>query len=316
MQGIGCSIRILVIPVIILLVLFGIGFVFGPIGSSFLGIEPPSIFQVPQPHVELAPEGIFDIAGFSITNTLIASWLSIILLVVIFYICTRRMKLVPGKLQSLAEIAVELLLNFVESVAGKKYAKVVFPLVATIFIYVIANAYLALLPFFGTIGIIIGEGEYVSLFRAANTDINLCLSIAIMSFIFVEYWGVRSLGVSHYIGEFINVRQLGQGVKQLFTGKIRPAITNIAFGFINLFIGLLEIFSHLIRIVSFSFRLFGNMTAGEILLLIATFLIPLVFALPFYGLELLIGFIQALIFAGLTLVFGIIAMSPMHGETE
>ncbi|MDY7019389.1 MAG: F0F1 ATP synthase subunit A, partial [Chloroflexota bacterium] len=113
-----------------------------------------------------------------------------------------------------------------------------------------------------------------------------------------------------------NVAQLGQGIKQLFKGKLRPAVMNIAFGFINLFVGLLEVFSHLIRVVSFSFRLFGNMTAGEILLLIATFLIPLVFALPFYGLELLIGFIQALIFAGLTLVFGTIALSSMHEETE
>jgi len=315
-QGLGCATRILVITVVILLVLFGVGFVFGPLGANFFGIETPDIFQVPKPHVQLPSEGIFDVAGFSVTNTLIASWLTIIVLVGGFYACTRKMKLIPGKLQSLAEMAVEALLNFVESVAGEKHARLLFPAVATIFIYVLANAYLAFLPFFGSIGIIGHEGEFVSLFRPANTDINLTLSIAIMSFIFVEFWGMKSLGVFHYIGQFINVGQIGQGIKQLFKGSVKPAFMNIAFGFINLFVGLLEIFSHLIRIVSFSFRLFGNMTAGEILLLIATFLIPLIFALPFYGLELLIGFIQALIFAGLTLVFGTIAVASMHGEAE
>jgi F-type H+-transporting ATPase subunit a len=90
---------------------------------------------------------------------------------------------------------------------------------------------------------------------------------------------------------------------------------NIAFGFINLFVGVLEIFSHLIRMLSFTFRLFGNMTAGEILILVSCFLIPLVFTIPFYGLELLIGLIQALIFSGLTLVFGTIAVSP-HEESH
>ena len=316
MQGLGCSVRILIIPIVILLVLFGVGLVFGPLGASFLGIETPSIFQISQPHVELPSEGVFNVAGFSITNTLIASWFTIIVLAVVFYICTRRMKLVPGRLQSLAEMAVELLLNLVESVVGKKHARLLFPAVATIFIYVIANAYLALLPFFGTIGIVGHEGEFVSLFRAANTDINVPLSIAVMSFIFVESWGMKSFGVFKYIGEFINVGQIGHGVKQLFKGKIGPAIMDIAFGFINLFVGLLEVFSHLIRIVSFTFRLFGNMTAGEILLVVSCFLIPLIFTIPFYGLELLIGFIQALIFAGLTLVFGAIAVAPMHEEQE
>jgi F-type H+-transporting ATPase subunit a len=181
---------------------------------------------------------------------------------------------------------------------------------------VITNAYLALLPFFGTIVVAGQEGEFVPLFRSANTDINVPLSIAVMSFIFIEFWGMKSLGASRYLGEFFNFGQIGRGVKELFTGKIRPAITNIAFGFINLFVGLLEVFSHLIRIVSFTFRLFGNMTAGEILLLVSAFLIPFIFTIPFYGLELLIGFIQALIFAGLTLVFGIIAVAPMHEETE
>ncbi|MDY7019402.1 MAG: F0F1 ATP synthase subunit A, partial [Chloroflexota bacterium] len=183
-MGCGCITRIIVFFLICLLVLFGIGFIFGPLGASFFGTETPDFLQVPKPHVTLPSEGIFDIAGFSITNTLLASWLTIIVLAGVFYACTRKMKLIPGKLQGLAEMAVEALLNFVKSVAGEKHARLLFPAVATIFIYVIANAYLAFLPFFGSIGAIGHEGEFVPLFRPAGTDINLTLSIAIMSFIF------------------------------------------------------------------------------------------------------------------------------------
>jgi F-type H+-transporting ATPase subunit a len=312
----GCATKIIVFSLVIILALFAVGLVFGRLGASLFGIETPSFMAVSRPHVELPSEVLFEVAGFPITNTLIASWLSIIVLVVLFYVCTRKMKLIPGKLQNLAEMAVEALLSFVKSAAGEKHARLLFPAVATIFIYVITNAYLALLPFFSTIVVTGQEGTAVPLFRSANTDINVPLSIAVMSFIFIEFWGMKSLGASRYLGEFFNVGQIGRGVKELFRGKIRPAITNIAFGFINLFVGLLEVFSHLIRIVSFTFRLFGNMTAGEILLLISAFLIPFIFTIPFYGLELLIGFIQALIFAGLTLVFGIIAVAPMHEESE
>jgi len=314
--GCGCATKILVLSLVIIVVFFAIGFIFGPLGASFFGIEVPSFMAVPKPHVELPSEAVFEVAGFPVTNTLIASWLTIIVLAIVFYVCTRKMKVIPGRLQNLAEMAVEALLSFVKSAAGEKQARLLFPGVATIFIYVLTNAYLALLPFFGTILVTGPEGTAVPLFRSANTDINVPLSIAVVSFIFVEFWGMKSLGAFRYLGEFFNFGQIARGVKELFTGKIRPAITNIGFGFINLFVGLLEVFSHLIRIVSFTFRLFGNMTAGEILLLVSAFLIPFVFSIPFYGLELLIGFIQALIFAGLTLVFGIIAIAPMHEEQE
>ena len=307
--------KILIFFFIPVLLLFGIGLVFGPLGSSFLGKEPPRIFQVPRPTIELPSEPVFHIGHFSVTNTLVASWFTIIVLVGLSFFCTRKMKLIPDRRQGMAEAVVEGLLNFVESVSGKKHARMLFPGVATIFIYVISNAYLALLPFFGSIGVIEHDGKFAPLFRSANTDVNVPLSIAIMSFIFVETWGMRSVGVLHYLSEFINVSQMVQGLKQLLKGKIGQALMNMVFGFISLFVGVLEIFSHLTRMLSFTFRLFGNMTAGEILILVSCFLIPLVFTIPFYGLELLIGLIQALIFSGLTLVFGTIAVSP-HEESE
>jgi F-type H+-transporting ATPase subunit a len=312
-MGCGCSIKILALATIILLALFLAGLIIGPLGSTLLHIKAPGFLSVSKPHVELPSEGISHISGFTITNTLIASWLTIIILVVLFFVCTRKMKLIPGRLQNLAEVIVETLLNFVKNVAGQNNARTLFPLVATIFLYVLTNAYLALLPFFGTIGITEHDGTFVPWFRAANTDINLPLSIALISFLAVEYWGLRALGFFRYINTFFNFGQLRDGFTNLFKGKIRPAISGVLFGLINLFIGCLEILSHFIRIISFTFRLFGNMTAGEILLLVVSFLIPLVASIPFYGLELLVGALQALIFAGLTLVFGVIAMAP-HDE--
>ena len=307
--------KVLLFFFIPVLILFGVGFVLGPLGTSFFGTKTPSFFQVPKPNVELPAEPVLHIGHFAVTNTLFASWFTMIVLIVLALTLTRKMQLIPGKRQAMAEAIVEGLLNFVESVAGKKHARRLFTGVATIFLYVISNAYLALLPFFGSIGIFEHDGKFAPLFRAANTDVNVPLSIAIMSFIFVETWGMSALGVTHYLSEFINVRQMGQGFKELFSGQVKNAVMNIVFGFINLFVGVLEIFSHLTRMLSFTFRLFGNMTAGEILILVSSFLIPAVFSIPFYGLELLIGLIQALIFSGLTLVFGTIAVSP-HEESE
>lgn len=378
MSQLGCSTRMLVGILVVVLALFLAGLVGGAIGSSLFGIEAPSFMKFPQPHVSLPAETVFELFGFPITNTLIASWFTIIVLVAIFYAATRKMKLVPGRLQCLVEAGIELLLNFVEGVAGKENGRRFFPVIATIFLFVIFNAYLALLPLFGPgivrteqaeaktpiAGIVasveVEEGDRVEegevlyflesgeeitapidgevehllsvgnsvaandavasiknqwpLFRSANTDLNMPLAFALISFVFVEYCGMRALGATRYLTTvFFNFGLLLQSLKQLLRGKIRPALGGLMTGVINAFVGILELFSHFVRIISFTFRLFGNMTAGEILLLIAAFLIPWVMPVPFYGLEILIGFVQALIFAGLTLVFATVAVAP-HGE--
>ena len=181
----GRGLNILIFFFIPVLILFAIGFVFGPLGASFMGSKPPAIFQVPKPTVDLPAEPVAHIGHFSVTNTLIASWFTNIVLVVLSFILTRKMQVIPGKRQAMAEAIVEGLLSFVESVAGRKQARMLFPGVATIFLYVISNAYLALFPFFGSIGIFEHDGKFAPLFRAANTDVNVPLSIAIMSFIFV-----------------------------------------------------------------------------------------------------------------------------------
>ena len=149
------------------------------------------------------------------------------------------------------------------------------------------------------------EGQDVGLlipfFRNANTGLNTTLAIALIAMFFVEFWGIRSLGLFRYAGKFLN-----------FSG-FRKGITT---GFIDFFVGILEGISEIARVISFTFRLFGNMFAGEILLFVMMFLIPLALVVPFYGLELFVGFIQATIFAVLTLMFAAIAVTAHddHGD--
>ena len=304
---VGISVLILALGVISLLS--------GALGKSLLGdIGLPGWLSVPQPHPELPAGVVFHLLGFPITNSIIAAWLSIIILVGIFYAATRRVKLVPTRLQIMLESALGWLLNLCQEVAGEQNGRRFFPVVATIFLFVITNAWLSLLPGFGSILITNAEGETVHLLRGANTDINLPLALALISFIFVEYWGIRSLGGRRYLRKFVNVGQFFRSMGQLVRGRLRAGLIGMFNGVIDIFVGVLEALSELVRIISFTFRLFGNMTAGEILLLIVAFLVPWVLVLPFYGLELLIGFVQALIFSGLTLVFATIAVT--HHETE
>ncbi|MFC1994570.1 F0F1 ATP synthase subunit A [Chloroflexota bacterium] len=307
MPKIGCLGKIVIAFIVVLVLVV--------VGGMLLGL--------PRPEVHLPPNDVFHIGSFAITNTMLASWLTMLVLTGLLYFGTRRMKLVPSGLQNFLEAILEWLLNFVEGAAGRVNGRRFFYLVAAIFLFVITNAYLSLLPGFNFIGYgeqgtyetaFFGEQSsfvvHSSLLRLANTDINLPLALAIFSFVFVEFWGIRALGFRHYMGKFIKLGSLVNAFKSLLRGRIIDFIT----GVVEAFIGIIEGITELVRLVSFTFRLFGNMTAGEVLLLMMAFLLPLVAAMPFYGLELLIGFIQALIFAGLTLGFAMIATIPHEPE--
>jgi F-type H+-transporting ATPase subunit a len=291
--------------------LFVFGFVFGAIGSAVFGSEQ----ILTKPEVHLPPQAVFEADAleaeelhnlpdrFIVTNTLLSSWVTTLILILVFLLAAggRKTDRPPRGIGNFVEAVISAMYGFVEGVAGPKYAPRFFPLFATIFLFVVVNAWLGLLPFYPSLGFMNEEGHITRhLLRPAGTDLNMPLAIAIISFVFVEYWGIRVLGF-RYFGKFFRFGALLKG--------------NIFQGFIDIFVGLLELLSEFVRIISFTFRLFGNMTAGEILLLVTAFLIPFVFSLPFYGLELLVGLIQALIFSGLTLVFVTIAVTP-HGGDE
>jgi F-type H+-transporting ATPase subunit a len=313
----GCSSRLVVILGIIVLALFLASFVTGPLGSKLFNLQVPQNLQVGRPFVKLPSEPIFHVGGFNITNTIIASWVTILVLFILFFFATRKMKIIPGRMQSFAEVVVEGIYNTIEGVAGEKHVRTFFPLITTIFLYVVTNALLALTPLWGTWGPIEHSAEgtvVVPFLRAANTDINLTLSIALISFCFIEYLGFSKIGPLKYLDSFFQFSELGKAFGKLFKGDGKSFASGLAFGFINIYVGLLEVLSHFIRIVSFTFRLFGNMTAGEILLGVMTFLVAFIAPVPFYGLETLVGFLQAMIFAGLTLVFGVMAVTSHHEE--
>ena len=305
-----------------LVVLLLVGFIFGAVGSAMLGtdqfLDKPEIHLPPQPifpadvrdehlgllqidgehhgedaEVHFTPLGATEIA---VTNTLLSSWFTTVVLILIFVTAARRRSVIPGRFQGFVETMIEGVLGFASSVLGPEMARKTFPVVATIFFFVLFNAWLALLPFYQFLGFT-QDGEIKAHFlRSAGTDINMPLALALISFVFVEYWGFRARGFS-YLKKFF---QLGK----IFRGK--PS------GLIDAFVGFLELTSELVRVVSFTFRLFGNMTAGEILVVMITFLVPFVATQFVFGLELLVGLIQAVIFAGLTLVF--LSVATSHEE--
>ncbi len=324
--------QIVALGAIVMLAMVLAGFVTGAIGTAlFSGEDAEPVFVAqPSPHIppqKLTPSKCeaqdhtyyappcepgdtvkYDVTekdGFVVTNTLLSAWIVSLLLVALFYFATRRMTMVPHGLQNLLEAAVEALYNFVQSVAGSENARRFFPLIATIFLFVLLNAWIGLLPIYPTLSydaqsFFTTEPIHTHLLRPAGTDMNMPLALALVSFVFVEYWGLKMLGIG-YLGKFVRLENLRKG--------------NFLQVPIDLFVGVLELLSEFVRIVSFTFRLFGNMTAGEILLLVITYLVPFVAVVVFYGLELLVGLVQALIFAGLTLVFAVVAVTP-HSEEE
>jgi F-type H+-transporting ATPase subunit a len=240
-------------------------------------------------HVSIASELITNIFGIPVTNTLIASVIAAVFLISISYLATRSLKETPRGLQNLLEIVIEALLNMVDSVTrDRKQTYQFFPLVATIFIFIILSNWLGLIPGFGSVGFFEsakdahreGQAVFVPFLRSANSDLNTTLALAFISVAAIQISGIAALGIFKYGKKFINLSS--------------P---------ISFFVGILELISEIAKMISFSFRLFGNVFAGEVLLIVIMTLVPFIAPLPFFALEIFVGFIQALVFSMLTLVF-------------
>jgi F-type H+-transporting ATPase subunit a len=273
-------------------------------GGDLLSHEQHEIIE------KLVDEGPYQGSNFIITNALLSSWIASIFLVGLFILGARKAALVPGRFQNFVEIAVEGLLNFVTGTVGREHSRLIFPVIATIFLFVLVNAWIGLLPIYPSLGFKDGDIIQIHLLRPAGTDMNMPLALALVSFVFVEWLGFKMLGMT-YITKFFRIGSLKLGIIALFRFQILDAFQYLLDFF---FVGPLEGFSELVRLISFTFRLFGNMTAGEILVLVSAFLVPFIATVGVYGLELLVGFIQALIFSGLTLVFAAIAITSHHAE--
>lgn len=244
--------------------------------------------------ISLAAEKIGQIGFMPVTNSMITSWIAVLILILIATICTRNFTAVPKGVQNILEIAIEMLLNMADSVIGDmKQTRRYFSLIATFFLFILFNNWLGLIPGVGTIGfheINHGKELFIPLFRSGNADLNTTLALAVIGVISIQIFGILAIGAFKYGSKFINFKS--------------P---------IMFFVGFLELISEFSRIISFSFRLFGNVFAGEVLLTVIAMLLPYIAPLPFYGLELFVGFIQALVFTMLMLVFIKMAITD-HSE--
>ncbi|HEY3082894.1 MAG TPA: F0F1 ATP synthase subunit A [Chloroflexota bacterium] len=289
------------------------------VGALFFRVDQP-------PHIQLPAEPVAGIGSFPITNSMLAGWISTIVVLLLFWRGTAAMRLAPAGLQNAIEMLVEFVLGLCENIAGRERGRRFFPFVATIFFFLLVSNWMGLLPGYGTIeakewhppgysaetpagekgpvGTVkptpeagakptaaektaepSAAGEHatehrVPLLRAASSDLNTTLAIALVSVFMTQVFGLRVLG-GEYLQRFFN-----------FKG-----------GPIGFYVGVLEFIAEMAKIISFTFRLFGNIFAGEVLLAVMVFLLPWVVVLPFIGLELFVGFIQAFVFAILTLVF-------------
>lgn len=296
--------------------------------------------------ISLVAEELFHIGVFPITNTLIVSWIVMAVLVIVSVLATRNMKLVPTGLQNLMETVIEALFKLFNTITqSDKLTRKFFPLVATIFLFVIMANWTEALPGLDSIGLkpqhevtaektvssglpsLIAiakaskdtnvkqeesintyvnaeeadtldiesapgkedaegateskaEEHIIPFLRSPSSDLNFTLALAIIAVVSFQVFGVALVGFKHYSKKFFN-----------FSGPIQFAV------------GLLELVSEFSKLLSFSLRLFGNIFAGEVLLIVISFLVPYLVPIPFMGMELFVGFIQALIFSMLTLVF-------------
>ena len=315
-------------------------------------------FLVPSepPHVSLSGEPLFPNGPSWFTNTILTTLIIDLLIILVAFLATRGMKVIPGGLQNFVEMVIEYLYGLAESVAGKN-AKEYFPWCATLFIFIVFCNYSGLIPGVGSLGlnhvdvaheapaheepadteshdeeseeaddghgmvldgqlamangnlILLspadvepgpasaeeeGHGKFVPWFRAPSADLNVTFALALATMVMVQIYGFRALGGS-YTRKFWNPS--GEG----------------AMKGINIFVGILELISEISRILTFAFRLFGNIFAGEIVLATMAFLIAFLIPLPFYFLELLVGAVQALVFMMLALVFFSMA-TISHGD--
>ncbi len=266
---------------------------------------------------EPIPGLVIPIPGFPIpvTNSLLATWLSMLILVLFALWVRSGLQTIPSGKQNIAEMTVEALGGLVESVAGPRWAPTFFPIVATIFLFVLISNLLDLLtPILASIGIR-ENGEIIPILRSPSSDLNFTVGLALISVGLTQYYGIRANGVLGYFGRFINIKGFIRFIGAL-TGRVQANPFGALFmGAIDFFMGLIELISEVAKILSFSFRLFGNVFAGEVLLLIIPFLVSFLVPLPFMGLELFVAFIQAFVFAVLTLAFMSTA-TAVHGGGE
>jgi len=243
--------------------------------------------------VKLAPYIVGEVFGVPLTATMITTWLTMVGLIVLAFVVRQRLATVPSKLQNVIELLFGTVYDYMaEVLESRSLARTYFPVVMTIFVFILALNWVGLLPGVTSIGMYVaGEGgeSFIPFLYPAATDLNITIAFAIVAFFTIELAGVLAIGLFKYAGKFINFK------------------SPLAF-----VIGIIELISELARLISFSFRLFGNIFAGKTLLLVITFFVPYFVPVPLIAFEVFVGFIQAFVFAILTLFFIKLAVEEPH----
>ncbi len=244
-------------------------------------------------HISLAPYHLGEVWGVPITASLTTAWLVVALLVIFAVLFRRSISMVPGKLQMFLELIVGGVYSYMLSVLeDEALARRYLPLILSIFIFVAFTNLVGLLPFVGgAVGLHDPSGGHglIPLFYPTNSDLNLTFAMAIVAVLAIEFAGIAALGVLKYGSKFVNLHSV--------------------LGFV---VGIIELISEVARLVTFSFRLFGNIFAGKVLILVAMFFLPYLLPVPLLLYEVVVGVIQGAVFALLTLFFIKIAVTEPH----
>ncbi len=242
-------------------------------------------------HVVLKAEEIGSVMGFPVTNSLLMTLIASAVLLGFSALFARKLALIPGKLQAGIEWLFEGVLNYMaETLEDAKMARKFFPLIMTIFLFVLVANLLAFLPGVGSLLITHG-GETVPLLRAPAADLNMTLALAIIAFLVIEITGVAVLGFFKYGSKYVN-----------FSSPV------------NFVVGIIELLSNTGRLISFSFRLFGNVFAGEVMIMVAGYFVAYLLPVPLMAFEVFVAFIQAVVFSMLTLFFIKLSIMEPHGN--
>jgi len=294
-----------------------------------LAIFSKVIMPTGKPHVVVRAERLFGPESFPFTNALLLTLIVDVVLILLAFAATKNLQLIPRGFQNMMEWLIESLYNTFREINRENVDRA-FPLVGTIFFFVLFSNWLGLIPGVGSVGLCMveetkhqgatielhlaasrpvegwipakaqaetkegpqtcPEGKvFVPFFRSPSADLNVTFALALIVFCYIEYLGFQALGIG-YLGKFFNFKE----------------------GFMGFVVGLLELISEFARILAFAFRLFGNIFAGEVVLVVMAFLIPLALPLPFYFFEVFVGLIQAFVFAVLTMAFISLAVTA-HG---
>lgn len=243
------------------------------------------------PEVSLAPVAVFSVSGIKITNTILATLLVDIVLLSLVYKIRKSISYFPSKLQSVAEELIFYFHSLTSQIAGK-FTNSIFPWFASFFIFIFASNIIGLLPGFGSVGFFrheSGAEVFVPILRASTSDFNTTFALATVSLAATHILAIKYNGLAGYLKKFFSINP------------------------VYLFVGLLELVSEFTKIISLSFRLFGNIYAGEVVIHTVSSIFAYIAPIPFLLLESIVALVQALVFSMLTMVFMTILVTP-HRE--